>query len=529
MTTTSVGGNLRVARETALLLLLVPVSVSAQFAQQGSKMVGTGIVGASLAHQGQAVAVSPDGNTAIVGGPTDNSGIGATWVFTRSGGVWSQQGNKLVGTGVTGTSAQQGSSVAISADGNTAIVGGYWDNGFIGATWVFTRNGSTWTQQGNKLVGTGNSGTSQQGYSVAISADGNTALVGGNGDNSSVGATWVFTRNGSTWTQQGTKLVGTGATGANLLRQGSSVAISADGNTAIVGGYGDNGGIGAVWVFTRSGSTWAQQGNKLVGTGSSGFSQQGFSVALSADGNTALIGGNGDNNVGAAWVFTRNGSTWTQQGAKLVGTDATGTSHYGQSVSLSNDGTRALVGGPNDNSNAGAAWVFTQNGSTWTQVGSKLVGTGATGGGRGGANAAQQGYSVALSGDGRTAVLGGPADNNGDGATWIFFNPQALVFSDSPLQVGVTTIKVLHITELRQRIDALRALHPPLGPYPYLDAINSTTILKAQHILELRQALLEVYQQIPQTPPTYSTTPAPGAPIVAADIESLRSAVVAIE
>ncbi|MFX4589172.1 hypothetical protein ABTB15_19525, partial [Acinetobacter baumannii] len=88
---------------------------------------------------------------------------------------------------------------------------------------------------------------------------------------------------GGSWSQQGSKLVGTGAVGN--ANQGRSVSLSADGNTAIVGGYGDNGGAGAAWVFTRSGGSWSQQGSKLVGTGAVGNAQQGVSVSLSADGN----------------------------------------------------------------------------------------------------------------------------------------------------------------------------------------------------------------------------------------------------
>ncbi|MBL0097206.1 MAG: hypothetical protein IPP46_12500 [Bacteroidetes bacterium] len=93
--------------------------------------------------------------------------------------------------------------------------------------------------------------------------------------------------------QQGNKLIGTGNVSA--ASQGVSVAVSADGNTAIVGGYSDNGGIGAVWVYVRAGSTWTQQGNKLVGSGSVGASHQGISVAVSADGKTAIVGGRFDN------------------------------------------------------------------------------------------------------------------------------------------------------------------------------------------------------------------------------------------
>src|SRR5262245_21803690 len=100
----------------------------AQFTQQ-AKLVGTGGVGA--ADQGF-VALSGDGNTAIVGGPFDNSFAGAAWVFTRSGGVWTQQQSKLVGTGAVGA-ARQGSSVALSSDGDTAIVGAPSDNSGTGA------------------------------------------------------------------------------------------------------------------------------------------------------------------------------------------------------------------------------------------------------------------------------------------------------------------------------------------------------------------------------------------------------------
>jgi hypothetical protein len=385
--------------------------------QQGSKLVGTGNVGG--AQQGISVSLSADGNTAIVGGPSDNGGLGAAWVYTRSGSTWSQQGGKLVGTNNSGSSFQ-GSSVALSADGNTAIVGGWLDNGALGAAWLFTRSGSSWSQQGDKLVGTGNTGPAGQGYSVSLSADGNTAIVGGWSDNSQQGAAWVFTRSGSSWSQQGSKLVGTGNTSAAW--QGYSVALSADGNTAMVGGYNDNSGQGASWVYTRSGTTWTQQGGKLVATGSSGGATQGISVSLSADGNTAIVGGDGDN---AAWVFTRSGSSWSQQGGKLEGTGSVGNAQQGISVSLSADGNTAIVGGVTDDVGLGAAWVYTRSGSSWSQQGGKLVGTGSVG-------AANQGWSIALSADGNTAIVGGRLDNSDQGAAWVYSTDPPTISSFSP-------------------------------------------------------------------------------------------------
>src|SRR3954451_1977690 len=328
------------------------------FVQQGAKLTGGGEVGAG--QFGYSVALSADGDTALIGGLSDNGDVGAAWAFTRSGGVWTQQGTKLTGGGETGT-GEFGWSVALSADGNTALIGGNTDNGFVGAAWAFTRSGGAWTQQGPKLTGSGETGAGQFGWSVALSADGDTALIGGNADNGNVGAAWAFTRLGGAWTQQGTKLTGSDETATGQF--GQSVALAADGDTALIGGPGDNGGVGAAWAFTRSGGVWTQQGAKLTGGGEIGAGLFGFSVALSADGDTALIGGPFDHGfVGAAWAFTRSGGVWTQQGAKLTGSDETGTGQFGQSVALSDDGNTAQIGGPDDNGNVGAAWAFTRSG-----------------------------------------------------------------------------------------------------------------------------------------------------------------------
>ena len=390
------------------------------FIQQGEKLTGGGEIG-PYDFFGESVALSADGNTALIGGSGDNGGVGAAWVFTRSGSTWSQQA-KLTGSGEI-SQGYFGGGVALSGDGNTALIGGGGDNGGVGAAWVFTRSGSTWTQQA-KLTGSGELGEGYfGGEGVALSGDGNTALIGGGGDNGGVGAAWVFTRSGSTWTQQA-KLTGSGEIGEG--RFGRSVALSGDGNTALIGGGGNNGEeVGAVWVFTRSGSTWTQQA-KLTGSGEIGAGFFGHGVALSGDGNTALIGGGDDTGgVGAAWVFTRSGSTWTQQ-AKLTGSGEIGEGRFGFGVALSGDGNTALIGGPYDHPTVtgfnpvGAAWVFTRTGSTWTQQGAKLTGSG-------GASPGYRlfGESVTLSGDGNTALIGGPEDHSPVGAAWVFTNTSA--------------------------------------------------------------------------------------------------------
>jgi uncharacterized protein (TIGR03437 family) len=324
-------------------------------------------------------------------------------VWTRSGGVWTQQGGKLVGAGVVGGGAAQGFSVALSADGNTAIVGGPWDNPFVtpsytyasvGAAWVWTRSAGVWTQQGSKLADAGGRGA-QQGYSVALSGDGSTAIVGGPGAN----AVWVYTRSAGVWTQQ-RELAGADAN--PYAGQGASVALSADGNTVVVGGYSNSNSNNAVaaWVFTRSGGVWTQQGSMPVRSGA---------VALSVDGNTAIVGGSA-----GASVYTRSGSVWAQQGSIPVGTGA---------VALSADGNTAIVGDDGVSGGylygVGGAREWTRSAGVWTHQDGELVGAGAVG------NEVLEGSSVALSGDGSTVIMGGPDDNCDaggvcPGAAWVF-------------------------------------------------------------------------------------------------------------
>jgi hypothetical protein len=345
-------------RHPVVLIVLVCATLlsshpaRAQFSQQGPKLVGTGAVG--NAFQGNSVSLSADGNTAIVGGPADNSNAGAAWVWTRNAGVWTQQGPKLVGSGAVGN-AYQG-AVSLSADGNTAIVGGNADNGHAGAAWVWTRNAGVWTQQGPKLVGSGALGLAQQGFSVSLSADGNLAIIGGPADDGHAGAAWVWTRSAGVWTEQGA-LFGGFALGPDV-EQGYSVSLSNDGNRAIVGGPANYGDSGAAWFWTKVAGVFTQE-SVLGGFGAVEPAQVGFSVSLSNDGKTAIAGGNIDNgDAGAAWIWTRSGGVWTQQGTKLVGSGAVDPAQQGFSVSLSADGNTAIIGGNADNSQAGAAWVF---------------------------------------------------------------------------------------------------------------------------------------------------------------------------
>ncbi len=395
-----------------IVKVLVKYGLLDNYYQQEFKLVGSGYSGTAI-NQGNCVSLTSDGNMLAIGGSGDNANRGATWIFTRTGGIWSQQGLKLIGSGFSGNSGQ-GFSVSLDDDGTTLAVGAYDDN-VKGAVWIFTRTGTSWTQQGSKLT----VNTSQDlGYCVRLSSDGNTLAAGDisySNDVDAMGRTSIFTRTNGVWSIQD-NLIGVGYSGASI--QGAGISLSSDGNTIAIGGSDDNDGIGAVWVFTRTGGIWSQQGSKLVGSGMSGNSLFGYALCLNSDGNTLAVGGQNDNsNKGATWIFTRTGGIWSQQGSKLVRTKALGNAKQGSSVYLSGDGTQLISSGPDDNGGIGATWIYKLIDGAWT-FSSKLVGLGNSG-------ASNQGFdtfSACLSKDKSTIAVGGPSDDTNIGAVWTFTN-----------------------------------------------------------------------------------------------------------
>jgi hypothetical protein len=309
--------------------------------------------------------VALQGDTALIGASNKtvsaHLGQGAAYVFTRSGGAWSQQAEL---TGSDGAATDRfGQSVAL--DGDTALIGASYKtvsgHSAQGAAYVFTRIVGGWTQQA-ELTGSDGADADLFGYSVAL--DGDTALIGArlktvNG-HSTQGAAYVFTRSGGVWSQQAEM---TGSDGASGDYFGCSVAL--DGDTALIGAsYKTVSGHlaqGAAYVFTRSGSVWTQQA-ELTGSDGANDDTFGWSVALDAD--TALVGAftktmNGHNAQGAVYAFTRSGGAWSQR-AELTGSDGATTDYFGWSVALG--GRITLVGAPgktvSGHATQGAAYVL---------------------------------------------------------------------------------------------------------------------------------------------------------------------------
>jgi hypothetical protein len=268
-------------------------------------------------------------------------------------------------------------SVSINGDATYAIVTAPYEdtNGTqAGSAYIFSRSGSTWSQQA-KIQSTEIQASDQFGYQTAMSGDGTYIAVsapfenGGAGDPTALaGAVYVFTGSGSTWSQQA-KLVSDDIVSND--RFGHSVSINIDGTCIIVGVNRDDGYVGAAYVFTRSGSTWTQQA-KLTASDGQANDNFGWSVSITAAGNIALIsatsedGGAGDpiSGAGAAYIFERSGSTWTEI-RKLTASDAQAGDTLGGTARLNGDGTYAAIaaafedGGAGDPiSNSGALYIY---------------------------------------------------------------------------------------------------------------------------------------------------------------------------
>ena len=296
------------------------------------------------------MAISGNGSTAVVGDPgsfdvTTSTGGTAT-VYTVTGSVWSS-GTALA---VPSTAFEFGNSVAISASGNEILVGDPQGgvNG-TGAVTEFTRSGGTWSA-GTALSTPAN--TYIFGTTVALSANGNVALVADPGAPGG-GSVIPYTLANGIFSE-GNPL----PTPAHASAFGTALALSQTGNVALVGDpTGGSLGTGAATVFTGNAGSWAQNASLTpVGTPA----QFGASVALSANGETALVGDPGAQTYGTATVYDFDGS-WSA-GTPLTVTPNSYT--FGTAVALSADGTTAAVGDPNGGTSGGNVTLFSLDATT---------------------------------------------------------------------------------------------------------------------------------------------------------------------
>jgi hypothetical protein len=351
--------------------------------------------------------VSLSNDTALIGAldPVGNN-IGSVYVFIRTESIWIQQAKLQATDGGVGDDF----GFSVSLDGDTALIGapGSDDMGIdSGSAYVFTRNVSTWTQQAKLLP---SDGVAYDCFGEVVSIDDDTALISTTRDDNYKGAVYVFTYTGTIWTQK-TKLLA--LDGAAEDQFGCSVDV--DGDKALIGAGGDDdNGInsGSAYVFTRYGTTWTQEA-KLHASDGAAYDEFGF---VSLDGNTAVIGAPSKNDyIGAAYVFVWSDNNWIQQ-TKLLASDGNVGDYFGWTISVSNH--TILIGAQYDDDlgvDSGAAYIFTRIGTSWMQK-EKLYATDST-------IEDYFGWPVSLSGN--TALIGAPCnDDNGNnsGSAYIFKN-----------------------------------------------------------------------------------------------------------
>ncbi|MGQ0619431.1 MAG: hypothetical protein ACT4QA_05870 [Panacagrimonas sp.] len=362
--------------------------------------------------------VAASGDVLVVGAPDDDIDggrfQGSAYVFARSGDAWVQQARLLAGDGMD--SDLFGLAVAVS--GETAVIGsptaGAGFGNRPGVAYVFVRTGGSWVQQARLVAA---DGAHRDSFGLAVAIDGDALAVGVRDDeiagNAFQGSAYVFVRTAGVWSQQA-KLQA--ADGAEFDSFGNAIAIARD--TVVAGAAGSQSSTGgAAYVFVRQASRWTQQAKLEVAGDSEG---DGLGTAVAVSGDTVVLGAPGHDvrgnfEQGAAYVFTRNGTVWRQQ-ARLTIADGAAQDSLGTAVAVAGD--FAVVGAgfalAADGGRDGAAYLFARTGGAWTERARFLASDGMEFDGFG--------FAVALSGD--TAVVGADSDDNasgGDaGAAYVF-------------------------------------------------------------------------------------------------------------
>jgi len=374
--------------------------------------------------------VSIDGDYAIIGAVEDDDNgdySGSAYIFKRDGTVWTEQSKLLPSDGESMECF--GGSVAI--DGDYALIGvsNDDDNGYgSGSAYIFKRDGTVWTEQSKLLP---SDGKEDQTFGCSVSIGGDYALIGAVGDDDNggySGSAYIFKRDGTVWTEQ-SKLLPSDGDDNDLFGR----YVSIGGDYALIGAPGDenNGyGSGSAYIFKRNGTVWTEQSKLLFSDGES---------SVSINGDYALIGywGDDDNGIrsGSAYIFKRDGNIWTQQ-VKLLPSDGEAYGYFGFSVSINGD--YAIIGGYGDKDNgknAGSAYVFKRNGTTWSRHVKLLAPDGI--------KEDCFGWSVSIDGD--NAIIGAiGADGNepGSGSAYVYKNISEFQSPSIPSINGPTSGKV---------------------------------------------------------------------------------------
>ena len=397
--------------------------------------------------------VAVDGDTMVVGAPSDDSRRGAAYVYVRESGVWSEAA-KLTASD-RGAYDRFGDSVAI--DGDTVVVGADQDDdggSDSGSAYVFSEPAGGWVNATSdvKLTASDPAANDRFGFSVAV--DGGTVVVGAWGDDdggTNSGSTYVFSEPASGWVSATSDVKLTASDPAAYDYFGMSVAV--DGATVVVGAWGDDDGgtdSGSVYVFSEPASGWVSASSdvKLTASDPAAYDRFGRSVAI--DGGTVVVGAWGDDDgvtdSGSAYVFSEPASGWVSatSSVKLTASDPAANDYFGWSVAI-DDGT-VVVGAHGDDdggTNSGSAYVFSEPASGWVSASGDMKQTASD-------PAAYDVFGRSVAVDGATVVVGAHQDDDGgseSGSAYVFRAAAWTAVPDSaPGGVNATSHTVTHLS-----------------------------------------------------------------------------------
>lgn len=363
---------------------------------------------------GSAIAVAAYGKIAIVGSPIENSNVGAAYIYELENNIWIEK-TRLTGTHPTSNAnGKFGTTVTISADGNIVAIGAPGINSNVGAIYVFRKINYTWIQE-KLLVPFNNTGAAQMGSSLSMAANGAIIATGGFADQSNNGAVWLYQFKDNDWGIVQTKLQPTSAVGSSQF--GSSVQLSADSSTLVVGGLADNSFRGAFWIFKREASgIYNLLSSKMVPSQMVGSAQVGTAISVDSKGQTIAVSGTrDDNSKGAVWMYSLQANGSYLQTNKIINVQTAANPQFGNSISLNAQGNLLIVGNNQMSTQTGGAWQYAKNTNDWSNIIPTLFqGSGSSGN-------SQQGTAVAINATGSMCLTSGSFDNN-RGAFWTFYN-----------------------------------------------------------------------------------------------------------
>jgi hypothetical protein len=319
-------------------------------------------------HLGFSVAVS--GDTVVAGRDTNNNAQGEVYVFTKPAGGWANETETAKLTASDGASNGDRFGFSVAVSGDTVVAGAFSFNNIRGSVYLFTKPAGGWANETEtaKLAASDGAAFDELGQSVALSADGGTVIA--SASNATIGtfqtnqgAVYVFTKPAGGWANETEAAKLTASDGASNDNLGQSVAVSSAGDTVVAGTWHASSFQGAAYVFIEPATGWANetQAAKLTPSDGTSNDQLGRSVAVSGD--TIFAGAVGANSYqGAVYVFTKPASGWADEteAAKLTASDGAASDSLGQSVAVSGETVVTGAPGAKIGSNAfqGAAYVF---------------------------------------------------------------------------------------------------------------------------------------------------------------------------